>query len=226
MPEVFPTKSNPDFRTISNPDPLKTTTRKKKKKKKKKSNAYVKYWEKLRMYVNVKLSDLDHMCENNDPVWVFGYGSLLWKPEFPYSVRETGFISGYKRRFWQGNCTHRGTKDKVSTEVSVFFFFFCFFLENRMPDHYRRLFKHSLTPQSSKCILRVITRKQWKPKTKHSYFNYKTFIIWAASWQNQQSKCAPSEDSDQPGHPPRLRRLRSAWASAQSDQSLRCALSR
>ena len=25
---------------------------------------------------------------------------------------------------------------------------------------------------------------------------------WAATWQNQQSDCAPSEDSDQPGHPP------------------------
>ena len=36
-----------------------------------------------------------------------------------------------------------------------------------------------------------------------------SFSIWAASWQNQQSECAPSED-------------RSAWASAQSDQSLRC----
>ena len=36
--------------------------------------------------------------------------------------------------------------------------------------------------------------------------------IWAASWQNKQNgMCAQ-------------RRLRSAWASAQSDQSLRCAL--
>ena len=26
--------------------------------------------------------------------------------------------------------------------------------------------------------------------------------IWAVSWQNQQNDCAPSEDSDQPGHPP------------------------
>ena len=33
--------------------------------------------------------------------------------------------------------------------------------------------------------------------------------IWAATWQKQQNECAPSED-------------RSAWASAQSDQSLRC----
>ena len=29
-------------------------------------------------------------------------------------------------------------------------------------------------------------------------------IIWAATWQNQQSDCAPSEDSDQSGHPPSL----------------------
>ena len=38
--------------------------------------------------------------------------------------------------------------------------------------------------------------------------------IWAVSWQNQQNDCVPSEDSDQPGHPPSLippsqRRLRS-----------------
>ena len=30
---------------------------------------------------------------------------------------------------------------------------------------------------------------------------------WAASWQNQQSGCAPSEDSDEPGHPPGLIRV-------------------
>ena len=32
--------------------------------------------------------------------------------------------------------------------------------------------------------------------------------IWAATWQNQQSECAPSEDSDQPGHLPSLISLR------------------
>ena len=31
--------------------------------------------------------------------------------------------------------------------------------------------------------------------------------IWATSWQNQQLGCAPSEDSDQPGHPPSLIRV-------------------
>ena len=32
-------------------------------------------------------------------------------------------------------------------------------------------------------------------------------VIWAATWQNQQSDCAPSEDSDQPRHPPSLIRV-------------------
>ena len=31
--------------------------------------------------------------------------------------------------------------------------------------------------------------------------------VWAATWQNQQNECAPSEDSDQPGHPPSLIRV-------------------
>ena len=40
--------------------------------------------------------------------------------------------------------------------------------------------------------------------------------IWAASWQNQQCHYAPSEDSDQPGHPPSLIRvfavrMKKAW---------------
>ena len=32
-------------------------------------------------------------------------------------------------------------------------------------------------------------------------------VIWAATWQNQQNGCAPSEDSDRPGHPPSLIRI-------------------
>ena len=31
-----------------------------------------------------------------------------------------------------------------------------------------------------------------------------TTVLSAATWQNQQNECAPSEDSDQPGHPPSL----------------------
>ena len=44
------------------------------------------------------------------------------------------------------------------------------------------------------------------------------WVIWAATWQNQQSDCAPSEDSDQPRHPPSLIRV---FADAQADLNLR-----
>ena len=38
---------------------------------------------------------------------------------------------------------------------------------------------------------------------------------WAATWQNQQNDCAPSEDSGQPGHPPSLIRVFSVrWTQA------------
>ena len=42
------------------------------------------------------------------------------------------------------------------------------------------------------------------------------WAIWAATRQNQQSDCAPSEDSDQAGHPPSLIRvfavrMKKAW---------------
>ena len=39
-------------------------------------------------------------------------------------------------------------------------------------------------------------------------FKFLRYNIWAATWQNQPNECAPSEDSDQPGHPPSLISLR------------------
>jgi len=43
-----------------------------------------------------------------DSLAVFGYGSLIWRPGFQFSKKESGSIHGYERRFWQGNVTHRG----------------------------------------------------------------------------------------------------------------------
>ncbi|XP_046388802.1 uncharacterized protein LOC124157816 [Ischnura elegans] len=57
--------------------------------------------------------------EEEEAVWVFGYGSLCWFPGFEYKESVLGYVTGFKRRFWQGNATHRGTANRPGRVATV-----------------------------------------------------------------------------------------------------------
>lgn len=53
------------------------------------------------------------------PAWVFGYGSLMWRPGFEYSQRVPATLKGWARKFWQGSPDHRGTAQSPGRVVTL-----------------------------------------------------------------------------------------------------------
>ena len=55
-------------------------------------------------------------------LWIFGYGSLIFRVDFPFAERVPATLRHWSRRFWQGSADHRGTEDfpgRVVTLVST-----------------------------------------------------------------------------------------------------------
>ncbi len=46
-----------------------------------------------------------------DGVWVFGYGSLMWNPDFLLAEKRTGTVTGYNRHLCLKSIVYRGTPD-------------------------------------------------------------------------------------------------------------------
>ncbi|MFN3614426.1 MAG: gamma-glutamylcyclotransferase [Rubrimonas sp.] len=51
------------------------------------------------------------MRRDDDDLWVFGYGSLMWKPGFAFAERRMARLQGWRRSFCLRSITYRGTPE-------------------------------------------------------------------------------------------------------------------
>lgn len=50
---------------------------------------------------------------------MFGYGSLVWRPAFPFVEQVPASLDGFVRRFWQASPDHRGTPEAPGRVVTL-----------------------------------------------------------------------------------------------------------
>lgn len=48
---------------------------------------------------------------SDEPMWVFGFGSLMWNPCFDYDIKTAAVLKGYDRKFHIWTTRARGTPD-------------------------------------------------------------------------------------------------------------------
>jgi len=58
-------------------------------------------------------------CRARQPVWIFAYGSLIWKPEFSFAERRIGRLHGYHRQFCMLVKRFRGTPEEPGLMLAL-----------------------------------------------------------------------------------------------------------
>lgn len=53
------------------------------------------------------------------PLWVFGYGSLIWDPGFPVAEQQLAALAGFRRSFCMSSIHHRGTESEPGLVLAL-----------------------------------------------------------------------------------------------------------
>ena len=56
---------------------------------------------------------------DHQPLWIFGYGSLMWRPDFPHEEAVHARIHGWQRGFFIYSTHHRGTHQRPGLVLAL-----------------------------------------------------------------------------------------------------------
>ncbi len=115
------------------------------------------------------------------PLYIFAYGSLIWRPDFAHTDVQQAHVSGFARRFWQASHDHRGTPalpGRVVTLVPVSDGI-CEGLAYRVPDEQREQILNALDEREQDGYERVCLPTLLKERNETI-----TALTWVASEQN------------------------------------------
>jgi cation transport protein ChaC len=58
-------------------------------------------------------------ASDSEPRWIFGYGSLMWRPGFAFLERRKAHLPGYHRAFCRYSFRHRGTPERPGLVIGL-----------------------------------------------------------------------------------------------------------
>lgn len=82
--------------------------------------------ETRRFLESIDLADLDAIIDfvmerrpDSGPVWVYGYGSLVWNPEMTFDQSQPADLPGYRREMCISSTVHRGTPEHPGLVLGI-----------------------------------------------------------------------------------------------------------